>query len=75
MHCTIQKARDRGTHYYLEVLVNSDLPPDQQAVETFKYGKDVPVLEIRDQVLAHILNKYNSPPDIPLPIEGNEYDI
>lgn len=59
----------------MTVLVNSDLPPDQQSQENFTYGVELGGQYIRTSIRDYLRRKYEDDPGVVLDIEGQEFDI
>lgn len=75
MQVSIEQARERADSYYFRLIVNSDLPEEEQTVVEYTYGKDMPLPQIRDEIVALLTNEYGEHADIVLPYEGDVIEL
>lgn len=75
MRIGITKAREREHEYYFQIQGDLDDPEEDRWIEEFRYGKDIPPSQIRDEILAHILNSHGSHPETILGMEGAEVTV
>lgn len=75
MMIKVDKARERPNEYYFRVIIHCDLPEEQQSVEEFTCGKDMPLAQVRKEFLARLRNEYEEPQEDILASEGNEYEV
>lgn len=70
MFVRVDKARVRKTERYFLLTVLADDGVTELGTEELHYGLDVPIPTIRREFLTIVHNKYESPQEEILPIEG-----
>lgn len=75
MQVLVEMARHVGNKYKFRVRIHPDRPVEEQQVEQFTYGDDVPLATIRNEFLALLANKYEDPLESILPFEGQTFEL